>query len=342
MRKLLLLLFSISCTSIWAQKVLFLHHSTGNNLFYGGNVAEYIQDYNTSHFTDYQITELSYPNTPYPWENYPYDYWNLWVNQSCDNENQNIMCLDEMANNYDVIIWKHCFPGAAIQPDNDNPDVNSSVKTLANYKLQYRALLNLMSQYPDTKFIVWTLVPLHRNATSPEQAGRANEFVNWGKDSWLQDNGSSHSNIYIFDFFSNAAEMNPNPENGVQYCLKYEYEGDHNGSDSHPNKLANETIGPVFSKFIIDVIEDNLITTLDNNRQIPSVKILQNISSGILNITGKVESVKSVDFINITGQKVLSISGRVQQINTNSLQQGIYVVQINCENEKFNYKILIQ
>ena len=114
-----------------------------------------------------------------------------------------------------------------------------------------------MDLYPDTKFIVWTLVPLHRNATSPEQASRANEFVNWVKNSWLKEDGSSHPNVYIFDFFGNAAEMSANPENGVQYCLKYAYEGDHNGSDSHPNKLANETIGPVFSQYIIDAIEDN-------------------------------------------------------------------------------------
>ena len=272
MRKLLLSLLSISfivtsCTksadteadtmNTKDQKILFLHHSTGNNLFYNGNVAEYIQDYNTSHSTNYQITELAYPNTPYPWDNYPYDYWNLWVNQSCNNDNPNIMCLDEMAINYDVIIWKHCYPGASIQSDNGNPDVSSSAKTLANYKLQYKALLNLMAQYPETKFIVWTLVPLHRNATNPAQAIRANEFVNWVKGSWLQEDGSSHSNVHIFDFFGNAAEMSANPENGVQYCMKYAYEGSHSGSDSHPNKLANETIGPIFSQFIIDAIEDN-------------------------------------------------------------------------------------
>jgi hypothetical protein len=318
-----------------------LHHSTGNNLFYTGKVSEYIEEYNADHSTSYQITEMAYPNTPYPWNNYPYDYWNLWVNQSCDNSNPNIMCLDEMTNNYDVIIWKHCYPGAAIQSDNDNPDVGSSAKTLANYKLQYKALLNLMDQFPNTKFIIWTLVPLHRNATSPEQAGRAYEFVNWVKDSWLQEDDSSHPNIYIFDFFRNSAEMTPTPDNGVQYCLKYEFEGDHNGSDSHPNKLANETIGPVFSQFIIDVIEDNITAATASYQPLPLFSIQQDISAGILNISGNIESIKSIDFFTMIGQKVLSILGPVQQINANSLQQGLYVVQINTKNEKFNSKILI-
>ena len=342
MKNILLLLLIIFSTDSWAQKVLFLHHSTGSNLYNSGNVPEYIQEYNTNNSTNYQISELSYPNTPYSWNNYPYDYWNLWINGSCDNTNENIMCLDEMTKNYDVIIWKHCYPGASIQADNGNPDVTSSTKTLANYKLQYKALLNLMDQYPENKFIVWTLVPLHHNATNSDQAGRANEFVNWVKDTWMQEDGASHPNVYIFDFFGNAAELSSNPENGVQYCLKYEYERDHDGSDSHPNQLANETIGPVFSQFIIDVIEDNSTTSIDDTNQTPSIKILQNYSTGYLNLTGKVESIHSINFFSITGQKVHSITGPVQQINTNFLEQGIYIVQINTKNEKNSYKIYIQ
>ncbi len=348
MKKLLLILLcmffmTISNLETQAQKVLFLHHSTGSNLYNQGNVADYIDDYNNNHSTFYEIDEFSYPNTPYPWANYPYDYWNLWINQSCDNEIPNIMCLDEMASNYDVIIWKHCYPGAAIIADNGDPNVASPERTLANYKLQYNALLELMDQYPDTKFIVWTLAPLHRNATNPEQAARANEFVTWVKESWLEEDVFSHPNIYIFDFFGNAAEMETDPENGVQYCLKYDYEGDHSGSDSHPNTLANETIGPVFSQFIIDVIEDDMNATyVENRNQQPEFQIRQNTTSGIIKISGKIDAVKFIDIYNLSGQKKLSTKGPVHQINTDNLPKGIYFVQISTQSERFNYKILLQ
>lgn len=39
-------------------------------------------------------------------------------------------------------------------------------------------------------------------------------------------------------------------------CLRYEYELSHSGSDSHPNKMANNEVGPQFAQFIVDSIAD--------------------------------------------------------------------------------------
>ena len=33
--------------------------------------------------------------------------------------------------------------------------------------------------------------------------------------------------------------------------LRYEYEGSHSDSDSHPNTLANQTVGPIFAQFLM-------------------------------------------------------------------------------------------
>jgi len=38
--------------------------------------------------------------------------------------------------------------------------------------------------------------------------------------------------------------------------LKYDYRTVHTWSESHPNNAANEYIGPVYSQFIIDSIEN--------------------------------------------------------------------------------------
>jgi len=275
-------LLLITCLSgMEAQKVVFLHHSTGCNLYYQGNVAEWISDYNTEHGTNYLISERSYPNSPYSWDNYPFDYWNLWVNNQCNNAYPGTECLDKITQNYDIIVFKHCFPGAYISADDANPSVSSNAQTLANYKLQYRALRTLMDSYPGKKFIVWTLAPLHRLATSSAEAARARQFVDWVKTSWLSEDGKQHSNIYIFDFFGYAAENNPAALNGKLNCLKYDYENDHLGSDSHPNELANQTIGPLFAQLIINVASiqtDSCAEDIDGSGSVNTDDLLRLLS----------------------------------------------------------------
>ncbi len=59
-------------------RVIYLHHSTGGVIWNGG-VPQALTAYNAAHGTSYAIEELAYPKSPYPWANYPYDYWHLWV-----------------------------------------------------------------------------------------------------------------------------------------------------------------------------------------------------------------------------------------------------------------------
>ncbi len=245
-------------------KIRFLHHSTGSNVYSQGGVSNWFSNYNTNNETNYSISEVNYPTNGYPWNNYPYDWWNLWVTENtdelprtpaCQEGNVNMECLSNLTQQYDVIIFKQCYPGAGIGVDTGNPDVTSNLKTLENYKEQYRALRKEFDKYPDNLFIAWTLVPLHRLNTDTDTAARAKEFVDWVNNEWLSEDSESHSNIKIFDFWSYAAELDQNPDNGQINTLKYEYEGTHTSSDSHPNTLANQTIGPIFSQAIVDGID---------------------------------------------------------------------------------------
>lgn len=251
-RKYILLVwtFIISAHFAFSQNVIFLHHSTGNNVFKEGNVPGLIDSYNKTYGKSLNVTERSYPDDPWPWSNYPYDYWKLWIDGSCNPDNPRIECIKSLAGKYDMIIFKHCFPGAGIKPNTGKPDITSDVKSLENYKEQYRALRSLFDSYPGTKFMVWTLAPLHRLATTPEDAVRAREFAVWVKKEWLKEDKKAHPNIYIFDFFSLVAELKAKPSDGVRYCLKYDYERDHSSSDSHPNLAANQYAGPLFAKAI--------------------------------------------------------------------------------------------
>lgn len=254
---LLSVLWPTAAISGTNENIIFLHHSTGSGVYNTGGVRAWFDNYNQTHGTSYTISDRSYPSSPYPWSNYPYDYWNLWVNGSCDSSRPGIECMDTLAAAYDVIIYKHCYPGAAINADTGSPDISSNRRSLENYKLQYRALRDMMDGYPDTKFILWTLAPLHRLASNPDREARAAEFVDWVKNDFLTEDGKRHPNIFIFDFWGNVAETDAFPLQGRTNSLKYEYERSHSSSDSHPNTLANETVGPVFAQAIVDVINSN-------------------------------------------------------------------------------------
>ena len=96
---LLLLMLLASAPFVLAadEEILFLHHSTGGNVYSEGDVPEWIDAYNDDSGTNYHIQEWAYPRSM---GNNPYDYWNLWVNGECgDGDNE---CLDAMASDYEI------------------------------------------------------------------------------------------------------------------------------------------------------------------------------------------------------------------------------------------------
>jgi len=244
------------------SRVVFLHHSTGEAVWKGG-IPSFIRDWNAAHGTAYEITEMDYPATVgghtrlrrilpgrifekvigdrYPWENYPYDYWNLWVAHTGESRDRGEMNLDDLVRAYDVIVFKHCFPVSRIKPDDGSPTVSSPVRTLANYKLQYEALKARLHGFPKTRFIVWTGAALNEAATNPEDAERAREFATWVKDTWDEKG----DNIFVWDF----REL----ETGGGLFLKPEYaDGPKN---SHPAKTFAAEAAPKMGRRIVDVIE---------------------------------------------------------------------------------------
>jgi hypothetical protein len=331
MRNLLILgcmLFSATITG-YSQKVIFLHHSTGAGVFDEGQVAAWMDNYNAAHQKNYRLTERSYPNTPYPWENYPYDYWNLWIKSTCNSGDPDIECLSSLCSSYDVIIFKHCFPTAGIGADDPVPNVSSPKKTLANYKLQYRALRNLMDGYPDNKFIVWTLTPLHRLATNEQEATRAHEFSQWVRNEWLQEDGKEHPNIYVFDFFGLMAEQNNFPQNGKVNCLKYDFEKSHTGNDSHPNATANAYAGPVFARFIVDVIENLKIPSAVPENQSKSPVVV--FHGDELNIMAQQDAgYQNLQIFDVLGKQVYNrqLYPGESEFNLSQIRQGLYLVHL--------------
>ncbi|MCG3188199.1 MAG: hypothetical protein LKCHEGNO_00092 [Burkholderiaceae bacterium] len=243
-------------------RIVLLHHSVGEVIWNGG-LANYISDWNSAHGSRYEITELTYPNTlgghadlrrvmpgrlfvklvpdRYPWDNYPYDYWNLWIAHKGNQHDRYELNLDDLVRSYDVIVFKHCYPVSGIEPDNGVPSVSSPVKTEANYRLQYEALKQRMHEFPQTKFILWTPTGLTQAFTNPTQAERADRFTAWVKDSW----DTKGDNIFLWDF----RKLQTGGDLYVQAAHARK------GDEAHPSDEFAAQVAPLLGRRIVDVIE---------------------------------------------------------------------------------------
>ncbi|MFH0853831.1 MAG: hypothetical protein V1853_05545, partial [bacterium] len=205
-------------------------------------VSDWFDEYNNANDTSYAITDQEFPkDSPYGWENYPYDYWNIWVNHAGISEYQDEPTLEILTQQYDTIVWKHCFPVSDIEADSGSPSVSSSDKTIANYKLQYTALKNKMLEFPNTNFIVWTGAAQVQGATTSDYARRAQTFFSWVVDTWDEPG----DNIYIWDFYALETE-------GGLYLKDSHAES---SDDSHPNSSFSSTAAPLFAQRVVNVIE---------------------------------------------------------------------------------------
>ncbi|MFZ5940870.1 MAG: hypothetical protein ACOYXB_09865 [Bacteroidota bacterium] len=238
------------------MKIIFLHHSTGQNVWYGDvkqgqrfsfkeqtcMVPRLLKEYNDQSGRKISIEERAFPSgDPYKWKNYPFDYYNIWVKNAGPKPFMEEPTLEMLTPDYDVIVFKFCFPYSNILADDGQADINSEKKTLANYQLQYEALKEKMHSFPETRFIVWTGAALVENQTNEENAGRAVEMADWVKNTWDEEG----DNITIFDFRSIETE-------GGLY-LKPEYAV--GPDDSHPNMTLSARAAELFVAELINITE---------------------------------------------------------------------------------------
>ena len=270
-----IVLFAIFSLSSCNQKektsdmnIIFLHHSTGGVIWKGdnssflvkvfgkisGRLANFVspapqlpsllEEYNKEHGTNYLINEHAFPKaSPYGWNNYPFDYYNIWVKNTGEAAYMEEPTLEMLTKDHQLIIFKHCFPVSNIQADKDSSDISSDYQSIANYKLQYSALKEKLQSFPDTKFILFTGAVQVKSKLTEEEAKRANEFFKWVREEW----DVPGDNIHLWDLYSLQTE-------GGLY-FKDEYAVSPN--DSHPNMdFADRVVKLLFSR-IIDVIENN-------------------------------------------------------------------------------------
>ncbi len=148
-----------------------------------------------------------------------------------------------LSEKYQVIIFKHCFPVSNLQPDQNSVDINSNIKTISNYKLQYAALREKLHEFSDTKFILFTGAVQVKSYLTEAEAIRTRDFFTWVTEEWdLPDD-----NIYLWDLY------NLQTEGGLYFKDEYAI----SPNDSHPNKDFAETVAKLLFNRIIDIIEND-------------------------------------------------------------------------------------
>jgi hypothetical protein len=218
-------------------RIIFLHHSTGENIWNGG-VKSTLDKHNSAHGTRYNIEERGYPSEEgYGWNNYPYDYWNIWVKNAGPSPYRGQDTLEILSQKYKVIVFKHCYPVSELSEG--GADVTSEEKTIGNYKAQYEALKQKMLAFKNTHFILWTGAVHIEGNISEEQAQLTRDFFQWVTTSWDQKG----DNIFLWDFYALETE-------GGLYLKKA-----YSAGDSHPNEAFSRTVAPTFVQRLVDVLE---------------------------------------------------------------------------------------
>ena len=245
---LVLLLAAGRPVSAQATRIIFLHHSCGQNLIEQGGVREgltalgyefYDHGYNGDGL---RLADGSYTGTNFdvPGDNTdPDGFAAIFAQPLHDPPDNTFSYLMQ----YDVIAFKSCFPVSNVADDYQ----------LNEYKSYYLSIRDRMDQYPDKVFVIVTQPPQVPAESDPEEAARARAFANWlQSDEYL----AGHPNVFVFDFFGYLADDGN--------FLRPDYRVDE--YDAHPNERANRDVGPLFVEFI-----DQIFSSIRTGEPLPTI-----------------------------------------------------------------------
>ncbi|MBI2299653.1 MAG: hypothetical protein HYU66_12055 [Armatimonadetes bacterium] len=226
--------------------LFFLHHSVGDGLVVAGNMRAAVAAYNTANGTNFTFWDHGYngdglrnaagvstgTNYDVPDDNLdPDGYFRLWTGTDA----AAVACRNLILNNHQVIVFKSCFTTSTI----------ADAAELQNRQDWYLAMRNFFDTRPDRLFIVVTAPPVHHLDTTTTQADYSRALAGWLSSSTFL---SGHPNVRCFDLFDRLANVDDG--SATANMLRTEYEDDPQGTDSHPNALANTTLGPILAQFI--------------------------------------------------------------------------------------------
>jgi len=201
-------------------KLIFIHHSTGENWLAddNGGLGMALRDNNTF------VSDTNYGWGPEGIGDYTdIGHWWLWFRgpnsstylsalyaESGQHSAYSRLPTDPGGEN-EIIMFKSCFPNSYISGNPDDPpttgynplrgqDASSEYHTVANVKGIYNDILEYFATRQDKLFVLIVTPPLVALETNAAHAANARAVANWLMDDWLE--GYPYYNVAVFDFYN--------------------------------------------------------------------------------------------------------------------------------------------
>lgn len=343
MKKILLLLLVciplLGYSQTKFRSGVFLHHSTGDNIW-GPNgsatsIPIQITGYNTSHGLSGEnlvtMDQLWWPTG----DNNEWEYWH----RIFENKALSTADIRDIISGNKIVVIKSCFPSSGMDSWGHASDsLTPTLKSVYNYKWHWRHIVKAMKKFPDNFFVIWTNAPMTSGQSDANSAALSKLFCTWAKDTLAKGLdpvfGEFPKNVFVFDYFKKLTDNNG-------YLLNM-YAVD--PGDSHPNAAATALIAPQFVNEIFNAsisyesfysgVEDNNIDGL-SIYPVPALDIFTIKSDNILTDIA-VYNMQGIQLIN------RKVSGNNIEVDMSKFDQGLYMVVVRNNSYKESKKLIMK
>ena len=188
-------------------KLVFIHHSTGENWLtdgYGNLGIELAEN-------NYYVSDTNYgwgPNGIGDRTDIP--DWLEWFAgedtalymQALYNESEQhasyTRTRSDPGGQNEIIMFKSCFPNSDLEGNPDDSPSADGWLSVGHAKYVYNQILAYFGQHPEKLFIVVTAPPLSDRSS----AANARAFNLWLVNDWLNENNYPSNNVAVFDFYN--------------------------------------------------------------------------------------------------------------------------------------------
>jgi hypothetical protein len=188
-------------------KLIFIHHSTGENWLtdgYGdlgrtlGENNYFVSDTNYGWGPEAIGDRTDIPNWTewFASENTPI-FMEALFTENGQNSSYTRTLSDPGGENQ-IIMFKSCFPNSALEGNPDDPPGEYEELTVSGAKYVYNRILEYFASRPDKLFVLVTAPPL----SDPTYAENARAFNQWLFNDWLRENNYPYNNVVVFDFYN--------------------------------------------------------------------------------------------------------------------------------------------
>lgn len=188
-------------------KLIFIHHSTGENWLSDGygNLGQELAENN------YYVSDTNYGWGPHgigdrtdipDWEEWfrsenTTTYMEALYTEGEQHADYTRNLTDPGGEN-EIILFKSCFPNSNLEGNpQDSPSAEGWL-SVGHAKYVYNEILSYFGQHPDKLFVVITAPPL----SSRSNAANARAFNLWLLNDWLVENNYPYANVVVFDFYN--------------------------------------------------------------------------------------------------------------------------------------------